>query len=141
MREKYLSIELATPNKKVSIGQANSCSAPGALGKFQVLPNHAPMVSELGIGEVKIELPAKTHYYSVSGGFLEVVSNKVLLLLETAEAAEDIDVSRAEKAKIRAQERLEHKDEHINTLRAEAALARALNRLNVAQKASADIAY
>ena len=65
MREKYLSIELATPNKKVSIGQANSCSAPGALGKFQVLPNHAPMVSELGIGEVKIELPAKTHYYSV----------------------------------------------------------------------------
>ncbi len=141
MTEKYLSIELATPNKKVSIGQAKSCSAPGVFGSFQILPNHAPMVSELGIGEVKIELPAKTHYYSVSGGFLEVLNNKVLLLLETAEAAEDIDVARAEKAKERAQERLEHKDKHIDALRAEAALARALNRLKVAQKSSMGVAY
>ncbi len=140
MAKKYLSIDIATPNKKVSIAEAKSCAAPGVLGKFQILPGHAAMISELGIGELKIELPANTEYYAVSGGFLEVSSNKVLLLLESVEAAESIDVERAERAKERARRRLAQKRADIDVARAEAALARALNRLKVAQKASLTLA-
>ena len=136
MAQKSLNIELATPTSKQSIGEAESCSAPGVLGRFQILPDHTDFISELAVGEVKIESTGKTQYYAVSGGFLEVVDNQVLLLLETAESAEQIDTQRAEKAKNRAVERLEKKDEAIDFARAEAALARALNRLKVAQRAS-----
>ncbi len=137
MAEKYLNIELATPQRKQSIGEAKSCSAPGVLGKFQILPEHTAFISELTIGEIKIELPEMTQYYAVSGGFLEVLNDKVLLLLEAAEPAEEIDVDRAEQAKQRAEERLqEDMRPNVNVKRAEAALARAINRLKVAKKVS-----
>lgn len=136
MAQKYLNIELATPTSKKSIGEASSCSAPGILGKFQILPDHTAFISELAVGEIKIESGEKTQYFASSGGFLEVVDNKVLLLLETAEAADEIDVQRAEKAKERASQRLHSKDPGLDVTRAEAALARALNRLKTAQRAS-----
>jgi F-type H+-transporting ATPase subunit epsilon len=135
MAEKYMMIELATPSRKVNIGQAKSCTAPGVKGRFQVLPNHAAMVSELGIGEIKIELPEKIQYYAVSGGFLEVLNNRILLLLESAEAAQEIDVERAKSALERAKHRLKAERDKIDVVRAEAAMARALNRLRIAQKA------
>jgi len=136
MAEKHLKIELATPDSKQSIEPALSCSAPGVLGRFQILPNHAAFISELAVGEIKIVLPEKTRYFATSGGFLEVVDNKVLLLLETAEPAERIDVARADQAKERASERLHNKKASLDVPRAEAALARALNRLKVAERAS-----
>lgn len=136
MAQKSLNIELATPTSKQSIGEASSCSAPGVLGRFQILPGHADFISELAVGDIKIESAGETQYYAISGGFLEVVDNRVLLLLETAETAEQIDIQRAEKAKERANERLQAKNPAIDIARAEAALARALNRLKVAQRAS-----
>jgi F-type H+-transporting ATPase subunit epsilon len=136
MAQKHLNIELATPTSKRNIGEALSCSAPGVLGKFQILPDHTTFISELAIGEMKIELPEKTQHYAISGGFLEVVDNQVLLLLETAESAEEIDVQRADQAKERAQKRLHSFDSGLDVTRAEAALARALNRLKVAQRVS-----
>lgn len=137
MAEKLLSVELATPDHKQNIGEALSCTAPGVLGKFQVLPGHTSFISELGIGEVKVALPEATRFYAVAGGFLEVLQNRVLLLLDTAEAAEDIDVARAQEAKDRAENRLANKSTgNIDVTRAEAALARAINRLKVAQHAS-----
>jgi F-type H+-transporting ATPase subunit epsilon len=136
MAQKRLNIELATPTSKRNIGEALSCSAPGVLGKFQILPDHTAFISELAIGEMKIELPDKTQHYAISGGFLEVADNRVLLLLETAESAEEIDIQRADQAKERAQERLHSRDPVIDVIRAETALARALNRLKVAQRAS-----
>ena len=134
MAEKFINIELATPSHKENIGQAKSCSAPGVMGRFQVLPNHSSMVSELGVGEVKIDLPDKTQYYAVSGGFLEVLNNRLLLLLETAEEAQCIDLSRAERSRDRARQRLQNRKEKIDVHRAETALARALNRLRIAEK-------
>jgi len=131
--DKNLKIEVATPSDKRSYENAVSCSAPGVLGQFQVLPGHTALVSALGIGEVKIEFSDKTQSYAVSGGFVEVLDDKVLFLLETAEEAEDIDTDRAEKARKRAEDRLQDRSK-INAVRAEAALARATNRLKVAKK-------
>ena len=135
MAEKFLNIELATPTRKESVGQALSCSAPGVVGRFQVLPGHTDFISELGIGEVKVESTEGTRYFAASGGFLEVVNDRVLLLLEAAEAAENIDINRAEGSKDRAENRLN--DRHnVDVIRAEAALQRALTRLKVAEKSS-----
>ncbi|MEL6823057.1 MAG: F0F1 ATP synthase subunit epsilon, partial [Calditrichota bacterium] len=131
--DKNLKIEVATPSDKRSYENAVSCSAPGILGQFQVLPGHTALVSALGIGEVKIEFSDKTQSYAVSGGFVEVLNDNVLFLLETAEEAEGIDTDRAEKARKRAEDRLQDRSK-INAVRAEAALARATNRLKVAKK-------
>ena len=136
MAQDSLQIELATPASKRSIGEAQSCSAPGVEGKFQILPHHTAFVSELATGEVKVDLLERTQYFAITGGYLEVVDNKVLLLLEAAEAAEDIDVARAEQAKQRAEHRLQSKDSDVDITRAHAALSRALNRLATARKAS-----
>ena len=136
MAQDSLHIELATPASKSSIGEAQSCSAPGVLGKFQILPNHTAFVSELATGEVKVDLSGRARYFAITGGYLEVVDNKVLLLLEAAEAAEDIDVARAEQAKERAEHRLHSTDPAVDISRAQAALSRALNRLAIAGKAS-----
>ena len=140
MTEKSLNIELATPNKKLEIGLASSCSAPGVLGKFQILPGHTAFISELEVGEIKVELPDKTEYYAVSGGFLEVVQDRVLLLLESAESAQDIDIERAQQAIERAKDLLDRRNDpgeiNVEVIRAEAALARAINRLQVAHRNS-----
>lgn len=136
MAQDSLQIELATPASKSSIGEAQSCSAPGVLGKFQILPNHTAFVSELATGEVKVDLSGQARYFAITGGYLEVVDNKVLLLLEAAEAAEDIDVARAEQARERAEHRLHSNDPAVDISRAQAALSRALNRLAIAGKAS-----
>lgn len=136
MTEKFIDVEIATPTEKRSIKQATACSAPGVLGSFQVLANHAAMVSELEAGVMKIQLSDQNRHFAISGGFLEVLDNKVLLLLESAEEVSEIDVDRAEKAMERAKQRLENPDATIDIARAEAALARAVNRLKVANKAS-----
>ncbi len=134
MAEEYLKIEITTPHKQWMFEEAISCSAPGTLGRFQVLVKHAPLMSQLGIGELKVALPNGVRYFALSGGFLEVRNNRVILLLETCEAAEEIDVERAEQALRRAKKRLQERSPGLDVLRAEAALARAMNRLKVAKK-------
>ena len=94
------------------------------------------MVSELAVGELKVEMPEKSQRYAVSGGFLEVLNNRVLILLESAEKAENIDTERARKAKDRAEKRLTNATTEVDLVRAEAALTRAVNRLKVAGRAS-----
>ena len=139
MAQDKLNVEIVTPVKRRVIEEALSCSAPGVLGHFQILPGHTAFISELSIGEIKIETPDQTSFYAESGGFLEVVDNKVLLLLESAESAEEIDVERASQAKARAEQRLQHPDASIDIARAQAALARALNRLKVAEKVTVSV--
>jgi len=130
----YLTVEITTPHKQWLFEEATSCSAPGVLGRFQILVNHAPLLSALEIGELKVEQRGETRYFSISGGFLEVKNNRVILLLETCEAAEEIDVERARAALERAKKRLQERNPDVDIARAEAALARALNRLKVAKK-------
>ncbi len=135
MFDKPFHIEIVTPRKVIFNGEVNSFSAPGIEGGFQVLFNHAPLLSTIGIGEVKLTTKDNAeHRYATSGGFVEVKGNKVAMLAETIESINDIDVKRAEAAKERASQRLKERKPGIDLTRAEAALQRALNRIRLAHK-------
>jgi F-type H+-transporting ATPase subunit epsilon len=135
MAELYL--EIVTPSKSAFKGEINSITVPGTKGRFQVLKNHSPIISTFDIGMIKVDLPdGNPNYYSTSGGTIEVLDNKVLVLADSIELVSQIDEERALKAKQRAEERLAEKRSEINVSRSEAALGRAINRLNVKEKYS-----
>lgn len=134
-----LFLEIVTPSKSVFKGEINSITVPGTKGSFQVLKNHAPIVSSLEIGHIKVELADNTtQNYATGGGTIEVNNNKILLLADSIEKVEDIDVERALSAKERAERRLARRntDKDINVARAELALARSLNRIKLKEKIS-----
>ncbi len=132
MFDKPFALEVITPERTVLSAQVVSVSAPGVKGGFQVLFAHAPLLSALETGRVTVRMAdGSALTYATSGGFLEVRDNKVLLLLETAERPQDIDVQRAEAARDRAKGRLAHRTPDLDVVRAEGALQRALNRLRV----------
>ena len=129
-----LVLEIVTPFGKAFSDTIHSCTIPGAYGEFQVLQNHAALVSLVSVGSVKIEkTDGTTSYMAVSGGYCEVNQNTVKVMAESAEFAEQIDVKRAEEAIKRAQKRLAERSEEIDADRARMALARAMNRLKVSQ--------
>jgi F-type H+-transporting ATPase subunit epsilon len=131
---KLIDIEVITPSRAVYNNKAISITVPGTQGSFQVLYNHAPILSSLEIGKVKIEEEGgKKIDFATSGGTVEVLNNKVLLLVESFENNEEIDVERAKQAKERAEKRLkkDSDEENIDMLRAEIALKRAINRLKI----------
>ncbi len=133
---KNFTLDIVTPASTVFSGTVQSFSAPGTVGGFQVLNNHAPLLSSIGIGELKIIDDGGTlSRYSTSGGFVEVRDNKVIVLAETAERSDLIDTERALRAKERAAERLTQKESGLNEERARAALARSMNRLKIASVA------
>jgi F-type H+-transporting ATPase subunit epsilon len=129
-----LTVSITTPQKKRVFEGVNSCTAPGTKGSFQVLVNHAPLLSQLEIGEIKLVSDQGLERFSTSGGFLEVLKNNVSLLLETCENSEEIDVERAKSALERARKRLQEKSVDLDNSRAEGALLRALNRIRIAGK-------
>ncbi|MBM4160501.1 MAG: F0F1 ATP synthase subunit epsilon [Ignavibacteria bacterium] len=133
MAEKLFRLEIVTPKKVVFSGDVTSFTAPGVVGGFQVLKSHAPLLSNIAIGEVKIIDAADAESrYATSGGFVEVHDNKVVMLAETAERSDQIDVTRAEAARDRARGRLAEKAAGTDVERARLALHRAINRLKVA---------
>jgi F-type H+-transporting ATPase subunit epsilon len=133
MYERSFSLEIIAPDRVVFEGEATSVSAPGTLGGFQVLYNHAPLLSSLDAGPLKVKNPEGVDtIYATGGGYLEVRDNKVIVLVESAERPEDIDVERARSARARAEGRLKSHDPSLDMVRAELALARALNRLRLA---------
>jgi F-type H+-transporting ATPase subunit epsilon len=130
MYEKPFSLEIIAPDRVVLHGEAGSVSAPGTQGGFQVLYNHAPLLSTLRVGRITVKDTAgAATVFATSGGYLEVRDNKVVVLVETAELAGEIDLERARAAKERAEQRLKSHDPSVDVVRAEAALKRALNRL------------
>lgn len=135
MAEKTYRLEIVTPKKVVYSAEVTSFSAPGVVGGFQVLQSHAPLLSAIDIGEVKVlDKDGKEARYATSGGFVEVRDNKVVLLAETAERVDEIDVQRATTARDRAQKRLAEKRIETDIERARVALHRALKRLKIAHK-------
>lgn len=135
MAEKSFLVEIVTPKKVLFSAQAISFSAPGVVGGFQILRSHAPLLSSIAIGEVKLQDGAGAELrYATSGGFVEVHDNKVVLLAETAERATEIDVARAEASRDRAQKRMTEKRADTDIERARLSLHRALNRLKVASR-------
>lgn len=127
---KELSLEVITPAKAAYKGNVLSVTVPGTVGNFQVLYNHAPIMSSLETGRIKIkEVSGNELEFTTSGGTIEVLNNKVIVLAESFESKDEIDLQRAENSLSRAKERLSHKKEQIDTARAEASLNRAMNRI------------
>jgi F-type H+-transporting ATPase subunit epsilon len=136
MYEKPFHLEIITPTRVVFRDEATSLSAPSVSGGFQVLYNHAPFLTTLAPGELKVkDKDGNDILYATSGGFVEVNANRVVVLADAVEKASEIDVARAEAAKARAEERLQKRAMDLDVERAQAALARALNRLRVSRKA------
>lgn len=133
---KELQLEIITPSKIGYKGNVQSVTVPGTQGNFQVLFNHAPIISSLEIGELKVEEDGGNKLdFATGGGTIEVANNKIIILVESLEQADEIDVKRAEEAKRRAEERLKRRrDPNIDDIRAELALKRALNRLKISNK-------
>jgi F-type H+-transporting ATPase subunit epsilon len=133
MADKTFHVEIITPKRIVFKGEATSFSAPGFDGGFQVLHNHAPLLASVKIGKVKISAAEGNEFhYAISGGFVEVRENNVILLAETAERTDEIDVERVKAARDRALKRLAERYPNTDLERAKLALVRALNRLKVA---------
>jgi F-type H+-transporting ATPase subunit epsilon len=135
MAEKSFKVEIVTPKRLVFSGDITSFSAPGVVGGFQVLKNHAALLSSFDVGEVKlVDVSGNESRYATSGGIVEVHDNKVMMLAETAERSDEIDVDRAKAAMERARKRLAQKQSDVDADRARIALFRALNRLKVSNQ-------
>ncbi|MAT38514.1 MAG: ATP synthase F1 subunit epsilon [Ectothiorhodospiraceae bacterium] len=129
--EKSFHLKIVTPNRLEFEGEVTSVTCPGTEGKFQVLYNHAPLLSGLDVGIMEFK-GTENQVYAVSGGFTQVLHNSVLVLADTAERADAIDTDRAKAAKERAEERLSHRTKELDVERAELSLHKALNRLKAA---------
>ncbi|WP_243312649.1 F0F1 ATP synthase subunit epsilon [Fundidesulfovibrio agrisoli] len=127
---KELRLEIVTPDRLVVSSDVEYVGAPGVLGEFGVLAGHVPFLSALGIGNLHYNVDGKTFYVFVAGGFAEVSGNKVTVLAEVAEKAEEIDVERARRAEERARTRKVKQQEAIDDARVNAALQRALARMS-----------
>jgi len=125
-------LEIVTPEKKVLETAAEEVQIPGKNGYLGVLPGHAPLITELSVGEIKYRENSTEQRLAVAWGFAEVLPNKVTILAETAERPSEIDVERARKAKERAEQRLTSGDPNVDVDRALDALHRAETRLDVA---------
>jgi F-type H+-transporting ATPase subunit epsilon len=127
-------LEIVTPDKLVVKDAAEEMQIPGKNGYLGILPGHAPLISELAVGQISYRNGSETHYLCVAWGFAEVLPDKVTILAETAERGEDVDCARADKAKERAEKRLTSGDPEVDVDRAQNALAKANNRLQAAAK-------
>jgi len=132
-----LHLQIITPDKKLVDEQTDQVQIPGKSGYLGVLPGHAPLITELAIGEISYNLRGSMQYIAVAWGFAEVLPDKVTILADTAERAEDIDVARAQQAKAKAEEALRNPSQEMDYAAVNHALRRAEVRLDVAAKAGA----
>jgi F-type H+-transporting ATPase subunit epsilon len=134
MSDGSIELTVVTPEKAVVHEQVDELQVPGAEGYLGILPGHAPLFSELKIGEVGYRQGDRWFFLSVAWGFVEVQPNQVRILAETAERAHEIDLDRAMRAKARAEERISKGGDDIDYRRALIALERALIRIQVGRK-------
>lgn len=134
MAEK-MKLEIVTPYRKVVDTEVEEVTATGKVGEFGVLPGHAPFLTSLRIGELAYKYDGKVEHMALNWGYFEIKDDRIIVLVETAEAAEEIDVERAKAALGRAEEKLKHltpEDKQFKVY--EAALERAIIRVQVAGK-------
>ena len=127
---KMITIEVVTPEEMVLSEEVEYVGAPGINGEFGILPGHVPLLSALGIGSLYYKQNGRRKYVFIAGGFAEVLPEKVVVLAEVAEKAEEIDLERARKARELAEQRMRQAKDNIEYARARAAMARALYRLS-----------
>jgi len=125
-------LEIVTPEKKVVETRAEEIQIPGKNGYLGILAGHAPLITELSVGEITYRENSTEQKLAVAWGFAEVLPDKVTILAETAERPSDIDVDRARKAKERAEQRLTSGDASVDVDRALDALHRAETRIEIA---------
>jgi F-type H+-transporting ATPase subunit epsilon len=130
-----LRIDIVTAERVVYSEDVDIVIAPGMAGQLGILPHHAPLMTTLAAGELVVRKGGEEESLAISGGFIEVRPDRVIVLADSAERAEEIDVSRAEAARKRAEQRLgERAAPSVDLARCEASLRRAMARLSVAEK-------
>ncbi|MBE7553013.1 MAG: F0F1 ATP synthase subunit epsilon [Anaerolineales bacterium] len=130
-----LHLEIVTIERKVFDDEVNMVIAPGSEGMLGILPRHAPLLTALNYGELQIKKEGQEdQFFAIGGGFMEVQPNHVVVLADSAEHAEEIDIERAEAARRRAEESLARAPEELELEQAEAALRRSVIRLKVAER-------
>ena len=129
-----IELQIVTPERLIVSEQVDEIQVPGVEGYFGVLPGHTPFLAALAVGEMWYRKGQEKTYLSIAGGFAEVLPDRVTLLATLAERAEDIDVSRAESARQRAEQRLAQAPADVDYERARLALQKAVARLQVASR-------
>ena len=130
-----LKLEIVTPERHAFTQEVDMVVVPGIDGQLGILPHHAPLLTTLGFGELRIRRGGQEEYFAIAGGFLQVRPDKVVVLAETADLASEIDVEKAEEARREAERALaEGFEEPADLTRARAALQRALLRVRVAER-------
>lgn len=129
-----IKLDIVTPEESVFSDEVDMLVAPGIEGQLGILPHHTPLMTILGIGELVMRNGKEEQFLAIGGGYLEVQPDRVIVLADAAERAEDIDVSRAEAARERAQRSMAEKPSGLDAAQAEAALKRSLIRLKVATR-------
>lgn len=127
-------LEIVTPDRSLVTAQVDEVQLPGAEGYFGVLPGHTPLLAALQVGELWYRIGRETHHVAVAFGFVEVLPDRVTVLAQIAERADEIDVVRAQAAKRRAEERLAARTPDVDPDRARIAFLKSLVRLDVAQR-------
>jgi len=132
-----LRLEMVTPYKQVLAIDVDEVTAPGTLGELGILPGHTPLLTTLKIGELTYRQGAETFHVAVNWGYVEVENDKVTVLVETAEPADQIDLARAKAALSRAETAIKAlSPEDVEFAQMEASLERALIRIQVAEQMS-----
>jgi F-type H+-transporting ATPase subunit epsilon len=130
-----LQLEIVTPERLAFSDEVDSVQLPGSEGELGVLPHHAPLISTLGVGELRIRKGGSEESFAIVGGFLQVRPDKVVVMAETADMASEIDLEKAEEARREAERALESGyHEGVDLSAARAALQQALLRIRVAER-------
>ncbi len=130
----HLTIELVTPDRSVVHEEVDEVQIPGAQGYLGVLPGHTPLLTTLQVGELWFRQGEEKVFVSVAFGFAEILPDRVIVLAQLAESAEEIDIARAEAAQARARERLNTPTAEVDFERARIALMKSVIRLQVASR-------
>ena len=130
-----IALEIVTPDRALVTERVDEVQLPGSEGYFGVLPGHAPLLASLQVGELWYRIGQEKHYLAIAFGFVEVQPNRVTVLATVAERAQDIDITRAEAAKGRAEQRISSAQTDLDFERARVAMMKSLIRLQVASRA------
>ena len=127
-------LEIVTAEREVYSDDVEAVNAPGVEGDLGILPHHAPLMTSLQPGELMIRKEGRDEYLVVSGGFLEVMGNRVTILADACERSDEIDEQRAQEAMRRAQERMANRTADLDLEQAARAVRRAETRLRIARR-------
>ena len=129
-----IKLDIVTAERVVYSEDVDVVIAPGIEGQLGILPHHAPLMTTLQPGELQVRKGEEEFFLAISGGFLEVRPDRIIVLADSAERVEEIDIARAEEAKRRAEERLREHAPEVDVSRTETALRRSLARLDVVRR-------